>query len=196
MFTDETGAGSGPGIEGASVTLTGEVDATLVTAADGTFSVPVPERAEFLVHLEAVDHVGLLEAEVMEGEDRDTSYGLSPRASVDWIFGSVGLAHEPARGVVVVDFQTDSTAGGESATLDLPYEAVLTRDEAGAFVVGDTAPAGGDDTFITFVNVAVGTATITPVSPQGQACTMRGGLGAWPVLADTVTVARVDCGAP
>lgn len=193
VFSDETGTGSGPSVAGARVTVSGAVDVTLTTASDGTFSLPVPRNSSLFVHLEAAGHVGLFEAEAMADEDRDTTYGLSPQAGVDFIFGSVGLSHDATKGIVVVDFQTDSIAGGESATLDLPFEEVMTRDQTGAFVIGEQTPAGGEDTFISFLNVELGETTVAPISPPGYDCTMVRGLTKWAVLANTVTAAHVGC---
>lgn len=191
-FSDATGTGDGDPLAGATVTVSGDVSFSGVTDQDGAFVVTVPSQSRVLVELDAPGHVGLVEAEAIAGEDRDRDYGLSPEANVDFLLQSVGLERDPTRGILVVDFQTASTAGGETAAIDLDYEAVLTRTDTGALVLGDQAPAGGEDTFISFVNVTPGDATIVPESPT-ETCTVERDADVWPVFADTITTARVRC---
>ncbi|MEM1417989.1 MAG: hypothetical protein AAGH15_24035 [Myxococcota bacterium] len=191
-FSDATGAGVGEGIAGATVQVSGDATFAGVTDAQGAFEVQVPVDSRVLVRLEAPGHVGLLEAEAVAGQDRERDYGLTPEPNVDFLLGSVGLERDPTKGIVVVDFETGSVAGGETADLLGEFEAVLTRTEnTGEFLIGDTVAAGGEDTFLSFINVTPGEISVTASSPT-EVCEVEGD-GSWPVLANVVTTIRVFC---
>jgi hypothetical protein len=191
-FSDASGTGTGTPLVGADVEVSGDASYVGVTDAEGAFEVELPLDARVLVHLEAEGHVGLLEAEALAGEDRERAYGLNPEVNVDGLLASVGLERDPSRGIVVVDFETASVAGGETALLDGDFEAVLARTESGAFALSDRVPPGGADTFVSFVNVRPGAVQVAPSSPT-ERCQIEGGDAPWPVLANVVTVVRVRC---
>ncbi|MEO0324757.1 MAG: hypothetical protein AAF447_17475 [Myxococcota bacterium] len=192
-FSDASGAGVGEAIAGATVTVSGDARFAGVTDAEGAFAVAVAPEARVLVRLEAAGHVGLLEAEALAGVDRDRDYGLTPEANVDALLASVDLVRDRSRGIVVVDFETESLAGGETAELLGEFEAVLTRTESGAFVRGDRVGPGGDDTFLSFINVAPGEVRVRASSPT-EACEVERGTESWPVRPNVVTTVRVICG--
>ena len=191
-FSDASGAGVGEPLAGASVDVSGDVRFAGVTDAEGVFEVPVPPEAQVLVRLEAEGHVGLVEAEALAGLARERDYGLTPERNVDALLASVDLVRDPSRGIVVVDFETASTRGGETATLAGDFEAVLTRTEDGAFVRGDRVAPGGEDTFLSFINVAPGEVRVEASSP-GEVCAVERGAATWPVRPNVVTTVRVYC---
>jgi hypothetical protein len=190
---DEDGTASGRVIEGATITVDGPSSAVLTTGADGRFEVSVPAGTTPRLHVEAPGFVGLLEAVRTSAVDVDHVYGIQPEANVDYLFGALGLTRDPALGILVVDFATPSTAGGEGATIDLAHEETTTRDEGGNFTLGDRTAPGGEDTFVGFLNVTPGLAQVVPLAPEGWACRNDVPIAAWPVHPNTITTVRVTC---
>ena len=193
VVADEDGSGTGRAISGATVAVTGAAQASVTTGDDGTFVVEVPRYAVPRLFIQAPGHTGLFESTSVGEADFDQVYALYPEPLADGIVASVGLTRDPALGIVVVDFDTPSTLGGETASIDRPYQAAATRDAQGAFTLGDLTPPGGEDTFISFLNVEPGNAIVQPSGPDGLSCRVDDGVAQWPVVANTVTVVRVAC---
>jgi hypothetical protein len=193
VLSDDDGTASGRAIAGATVAFDGPVRATVETGADGRFAVGVPAGTTPRLHVTAPGFVGLFEAVPTSAADVDHVYGIQPEPNVDYLFGALGLARDPALGVLVVDFATASAAGGEGASIDLAHEATTTRDEGGNFTLGDRVAPGGRDTFVGFLNVALGVAVVRPLAPDGWTCRTDVPLAGWPVLANTVTTVRATC---
>lgn len=193
VVADEDGQGNFRAIAGASVAITGAAQASLTTGLDGTFTIEVPRYSVPRLFIQADGHTGLFQSASVGESDFDQDYALYPVPLVDALVSSVGLVRDPAMGIVVVDFDTPSTLGGETATIDRPHEAVMTRDAEGAFILGDETPPGGDDTFISFLNVHPGAAIVQPRGPEGVRCRIDDGVAQWPVVENVVTVVRAAC---
>lgn len=192
-LSDEDGTGGSRVLAGATVSATGPVQATLTTNAEGRFSLDIPPGSLPRLHIQAHGHTGLFEATPAPETDTAQIYALYPEPLVDGIYASLGLQRDPAMGILVVDFATPSTLGGESASIDLPSQAAVARDDRGAFVLGSEAPAGGDDAFVGFLDVEPGLATVTLLSPEGLSCSIDGDYAAIEVFPNTVTTVRASC---
>lgn len=193
VLADQDGTVSGEPISGATVTLSGPVQGEITTDAQGAFSFEVPRDAVPLVHLQAPGYTGVFQAAPTEQIDVDHVYGLNPEPMVDGLVASVGIERDAGAGILVVDFATPSDEGGEGASIDLPHDAVMARDGDGLFVLGDRTFPGGEDTFLSFLNVQPGEASIELIAPGGLACTLDHDLTRWPAHPNTVTTARATC---
>jgi len=193
VVADEDGSGTGRALAGATVAITGAAQATITTGDDGTFAIEVPRYAVPRLFIQASGHTGLFQSTSVGESDFDQIYALYPEPVVDGLLASVGVTRDPAMGIVVVDFDTPSTLGGETASIDRPFEAAMTRDAQGAFTLGDVTPPGGADTFVSFLNVHPGAAVVSPSGPDGLRCRVDDGVAQWPVVENTVTVVRVTC---
>jgi hypothetical protein len=166
------GTGSNPPLSGATIQIMGASPAiTTTTAADGSWTLMVPQGATVFVGATASSYqggqVGLL---VPTGGTTSVDFqmistmilnqvamGLSPMVTVD-----------STKGLVAIDFKGVMGAPGFSATLGANHGNAFAPN---AMTYTNTTPGGQDGNTLVFPNVDTGTTTVTLTAPTGHSCT-------------------------
>ena len=96
------------------------------------------------------------------------------------------------KGIVVFDFDGESTEGGETADLDRSYDGPYLPSDM-APVAADSLPGGGNGSTLLFVNVPTGSVKVTIDGAAGVTeCGIATG-AEWPVVAGALTFIPVTC---
>lgn len=190
--------GGAPPGEGSQITVS--VDGTsLSTTTDvsGTFSFEVFPGDWFFVTSKEDTVWGLIEFVNVPGTvQRLQQLWVGLDEEVALIEEECGVEFDEAKGFVSLYFMPVSGAGGETATLSVPYGGALTEDADGNCVVSDMIIPGAANQFdsmeLEFFNVDLTeNLVVTPIAPEGYECALEHPGTVYPVRASFVT-ALVD----
>lgn len=170
-----------------------------VTDVNGEFTVDVLPDLDVLLHFEATGtHWGRFDAHRFTADA--TSAGVAilvDDASAATVAAAVsGLPPlDPGKGIVRVDFTDPALGGGESVTLSASSAPSFTVDSTGMLVLSPMLLPASLGPMLAFINVATGATSVTPVGASGvTTCALdHVSIGAWPILARTVTYVGATC---
>ena len=192
--------GGAPPGEGSQITVS--VDGTLLsttTNVSGGFSFEVFPGEWFFVTskedtvwgqiaLVSVPDTGQSNVQLMVGFDEDVAA----------IEEECGVEIDETKGVVGFYFVPVSGAGGETATLSVPYGGAFTENADGNCVMSETILPGAANPFggmeLEFFNVDLTeNLVVTPIAPEGYECALEHPGTVFPVRASSVSGWDVRC---
>ena len=179
-------------LAGATVSVVGTTTTTM-SGADGSFSIEAPVGiATFLTT--AADAWGELTVGDVPAAGVDTADAeVVPDALVAGVAEALMQTIDPAKAMVVVEFDLETPAGGEAAELGANYDFAFVFDAADEPVLGNELLAGGD-TIVIFANVDVSADVMpTATSSSGATCTLDPAGVAYPSQAKVFTAVEVVC---
>ena len=179
-------------LAGATVSVVGTTT-TATSGADGSFSLEAPVGiGSFLTT--ATDAWGeLLTGDVPAGGIDMADPEVVPDALVAGVAGALMETIDPAKAIVIVEFDFDAPVGGEAAEIGANYGFAFVFDAAGDPVLGKELLPGGD-TIVLFANVDI-SADVMPTATNsgGAACALNPAGVAYPSQAKVFTAVEVIC---
>lgn len=189
-----------------------DVDGNTVSTgtADGSGNITLgaPRDAVFFVWVKPTESaMGILRPQPANGNDFTINGGLALEGRDDYAVRvmKAGQTYDDTKGNFVAGINVaDSDAGGETVTLDnivsgSPFvikteEAVLVQNSVPPLCTGDNEPCREIEqrTEVFFPNANLGMGTPAVTGGEGT-CTVRTYDGAYPIKADTRTLANIDC---
>ncbi|UCD23450.1 MAG: hypothetical protein JSW51_10415, partial [Gemmatimonadota bacterium] len=186
--------GGAPPGEGSQITVS--VDGTsLSTTTDvsGRFSFDVFPGEWFFVTSKEDTVWGEIEfISVPSTGESNMQLGVGADEEIALIEEDCGVEFDEAKGFVSLYFVPVSGAGGETATLSVPYGSALTQDADGNCVVSEMILPGAANQFgsmeLEFFNVDLTeNLVVTPIAPAGYECALEHPGTVYPVRASFVT---------
>ncbi|HEV8320301.1 MAG TPA: carboxypeptidase-like regulatory domain-containing protein [Myxococcota bacterium] len=180
-------------IGGAAVSIVDALPAnTTTTAADGTYTLLVAPGTTVYVRAEAAGVATAQKGLVVPTGGATVDLALVPQVAVNAVAAQLGITIDPARGEMIVEFATSSTAGGLGATLSAVHDPSFAFDAAGTATTTDTTLPNGEQALF-YPNVTAGTTTVLLAAPAGTACAPRNPLPEWRVDPLVFTDVDADC---
>jgi hypothetical protein len=99
------------------------------------------------------------------------------------------LMVDPTKGDVVLNFQTQDTTNGYSATLSAAHGMTFVVPQGAPTYSNTTAPSSP----LIFPNVVAGTTTITPSAPPGKSCVITPAITDWRIDPNVFTFVDAVC---
>jgi hypothetical protein len=187
----DTNNGMSMPIANATVSVVG-TSTTTTSATDGSFALTVAAGATIFLRSDAASYqssqrgivvpagggaIGKLEM-VSLTQVQQATQGLNPM-----------LALDPTKGDVILNFQTQDTANGYSATLSAAHDMTFTVPQ-GAPMYSNTTTR---DSPLIFPNVVAGTTTIAPSAPAGKSCALTPAITDWRIDGNVFTFVDAVC---
>lgn len=182
-------------LSGAKVEIVGANPAiTTTTGTDGTYSLTVAPGTYF-VRASKQGMVSTQVGVVTSTSTAVTELGLLSTLATGLIAGQLRISLDPAKGIVVVGFDTSDTGGGYSATLSAQPGSSFALPSSGwpPEQRNTTLPGGQSANALFFLNVPPGTTTVSFGAPNNHSCREQLPIGTYRVDANVATAIGATC---
>lgn len=184
-------------IAGAEITVLDLQDGAVLARAqsdgDGAFTLEnLPKNELILLRAAAPNYMAQATVTFSEGAREEGLLLISSAALQQELFDPLGLSPREGHGIVEVEFENFNTQAGLTATIVPSSDAVAVLDANERFIAGDVLSESNAEPILRFVNVPVGTATVSVTLP----CAFNPFPdfdGGFVVPADTITCISVTC---
>ena len=175
-------------LEGATVSVVGGASTT--SGANGAFSLEAPVGTSFFLTTAPNAWGELVVGDVPAEGSNMAEAEVIPDTLVAAVSAALMETIDPAKGMVTVEFDAETAAGGESADLGSNYGFAFVFDADGNPELGTVLEAGADPIII-FANVDV-TSNVMP-SVSGGGCQLDFPGVTYPSQAKVFTVVDASC---
>ena len=173
---------------GATVAVVGGQSTTSV--AGGAFSLDAPVGTVMFLTTAPNAWGELLTAEVPAGGEDMAEAEVVPDALVAEIATALDKTIDPAKGMVIVEFDAEVAVGGETADLGSSYGFAFVFRANGDVEIGNQLEAG-DDAQVLFANVDVTSDVMPSAGMGGGSCTLEFPSTTFPSEAKVFTIVDV-----